>query len=164
MEIMKKFLFWFVGVLVPLVGATQVVSSNVVSSAGDNYQNNYATMQVTIGEIITETISENGVTMTQGFQQTDIIVKPEIVDEQSISIVNVYPNPAVHSIKIDFGGNPFDDCVFELLNNKGQRLMSASIRENITEIPLSQFVAGIYHLRVHSTKSNYKQSFTIEKL
>ena len=109
MEIMKKFLFWFVGVLVSLVGAIQVVSSNVVSSAGDNYQNNYATMQVTIGEIITETISENGVTMTQGFQQTDIIVRPEFVDERLISIVNVYPNPAVHSIKIDFGVNPFDD-------------------------------------------------------
>ncbi len=38
MEIMKKFLFWFVGVLVPLVGATQVVSSNVVSGLMDILQ------------------------------------------------------------------------------------------------------------------------------
>ncbi len=142
---------------------SQIVSSDAIVTSGDNYENRYATMQVTIGELITETIASNGITLTQGFQQTDIIVKPTSISNIQIAVVNVYPNPTENSIKINFQANSYESCIYELFDNNGQKLMQEKIKDNITDIPLTQFVAGIYILKVYSTKSNINQSFVIEK-
>ena len=164
MDSMKRFLaMLFTIVAVSVSGLSQVVSSDVITTVGDDYNNQYASMQVSIGESITETISQNGITLTQGFLQTEIIVKPTVIDELQLAIVNVYPNPVEHSVKIDFGGNPYENYMYEFFDNRGQKLIQGKVSEKITEIPLIQFVSGVYMLRIYSAKSNVNQSFIMEK-
>lgn len=55
--------------LMPLFMLAQSVSPEVISSAGDYYENGNVSLSWTLGEIATETYTNGNVILTQGFQQ-----------------------------------------------------------------------------------------------
>lgn len=141
----------------------QSISSEVITSGGDNYKNNYASMQVTIGEPATETISQNGISLTQGFQQTDIIVTP-LSNKNLLPIsITVFPNPAENLIKLAFSDEVTPNSKYELYDNTGKLLAQSILLNQISEIPLYNFVSGTYILKVFSSNNDLNMSFTILK-
>lgn len=160
---MKHFLYCLFTLFYSIYGYSQIISSDIITTSGDNYKNNYATMQITIGEPIIETKSNNEIAITQGFQQTEIIVTPTNTEEQQIANISVYPNPAEHLLKIDFKGNSYNYFVYELFDNTGKCLVKRKITTDITEIPLVHFVSGLYVLKISSLESKKTQNFLIEK-
>lgn len=66
---MKNILASLLPVLIPAIMMAQSVSPEVVSSAGDYYENGNVSLSWTLGEIATETYTNGNVILTQGFQQ-----------------------------------------------------------------------------------------------
>jgi len=66
---MKHILTILLAVLIPVYILAQSVSPEVVSSAGDYYENANVSLSWTLGEIATETYTNGNIILTQGFQQ-----------------------------------------------------------------------------------------------
>lgn len=66
---MKKALFFLLIFFIPFMIVAQSVSPEVISSAGDYYENSNGSLSWTLGEIATETYTAGNIILTQGFQQ-----------------------------------------------------------------------------------------------
>ncbi len=66
---MKKLITILTVMVISIALTAQSVSPEVVASAGDYYENGNVSLSWTLGEISTETYSNGGVILTQGFQQ-----------------------------------------------------------------------------------------------
>ena len=66
---MKKISTLLLGLAISLAITAQSVSPEVVASAGDYFEGINASLSWTLGEIATETYSNGGIILTQGFQQ-----------------------------------------------------------------------------------------------
>ena len=66
---MKNLFTTIIGCILTLTVISQSVSPEVISSSGAYYENASASLSWTLGEVATETYSNGGVTLTQGFQQ-----------------------------------------------------------------------------------------------
>ncbi|MBU0487959.1 MAG: hypothetical protein KKD31_08425, partial [Bacteroidetes bacterium] len=57
----------------PIFSFGQMLSTEVVATSGDYYTSPYLTLSVTIGEPVSETVSNDNHTLNQGFQQGEYV-------------------------------------------------------------------------------------------
>ena len=97
---------------------------------------------------------------------------PNSIEENNISNVNIYPNPASDIANIKFNlienANNITVEVFDLLGNKVNHEnavnFNATIGENILEAPTANLANGQYFVRISSGNNNIvTQKFTILK-
>ena len=138
-----------------------VFSQEVISSGGDFQTSNSLMVSSTIGEPIIETLSNNGVILTQGFQQSKLtIVGIKNLNQQITA--TVFPNPTTSSIilKIKDAQNLF----YDLQTSTGKILSHSTINQNVTEIVLADLPANLYFLRLFSQDGKVSQIIKIQKL
>lgn len=142
----------------------QTLSSSVVGSTGEQYSNSSGSLDWTMGEIMTETYSQNKFYLTQGFQQPATI-KVTGLEEAEVISIQVYPNPArdILYIKTTESGA----FIVELYNMQGQKLASQSSSfssgEQIHQLSLEDFKIAVYLLRISNTTSGRNSIHKIEK-
>jgi hypothetical protein len=92
------------------------------------------------------------------FCQQFVVSDPvDIADELFSAGVKVYPNPNTGLFSIDFDLPKFMDVQVEIMNLTGQTVYSSElsgVRVHREEVNLSQASAGMYFLRLTSTKGN----------
>ncbi|MEI6124075.1 MAG: hypothetical protein WCQ95_10675 [Bacteroidota bacterium] len=98
---MKKILRFFVFFSFSLTYG-QTTTPEIITSAGDSYVQAFALMDVTIGEPITETFSNTGNKLTQGFQQGNYFIAAINQITSDNYTINVFPNPTINEIFIEF--------------------------------------------------------------
>jgi len=99
-----------------LVTATysQAISRYVISAYGDNYDNNFQSVQATVGEPAIFTFSDNSTFfLTEGFQQPSPSERPP---EEYLVKLEVYPNPASDIIKVRFFVRDIDDFTIRIFD------------------------------------------------
>lgn len=145
---------------------SQTISSDVISSGGGYLTNSYSSMSITIGEPITETISNNGITLTQGFQQSDYnITEIEELNSENIK-VTIFPNPATDLINLKLEAEYSENLSFEIFDITGNEILKNNLEKGITqkEIDFSSKPAGVYILKIHNETGTFNKTVKIEKL
>ncbi|MBU0763377.1 MAG: T9SS type A sorting domain-containing protein [Bacteroidetes bacterium] len=143
----------------------QGISPEVISSGGGEYENAYASISITIGEPVTETVSNGTYTLTQGFQQGAIGIL--VIEEKKAPEITVtlFPNPATDNIDlvIRYDGNePFSYSISDV---SGKILKSSEVkRTDVHSIDISGFAGGRYYLRAVCENIGYSKTFKIQKL
>ena len=100
---MKQLFIIILGLYIfPYSGISQTLTQEVKASSGDFYQQINGSMQVTMGEPLTETYTNSSAKLYQGFEQGSY----EIVSVEEINVienltVNLFPNPSNGVFKID---------------------------------------------------------------
>ncbi|MBU0488713.1 MAG: hypothetical protein KKD31_12260, partial [Bacteroidetes bacterium] len=84
----------------PIFSFGQMLSPEVVATSGDYYSSPYLTLSVTIGEPVSETVSNDEHTLNQGFQQGDYTVNQVEETGNSPGNIRVFPNPASDFLNI----------------------------------------------------------------
>lgn len=139
---------------VALVGNAQVVERDVVSSSGDTYSNGSGELSITIGEVVTGTVSDGTNDLTQGFHQTKITVTN--IEDHLIDLeMNVFPNPTSETVTIKLK---------ELENNlsltiytvEGKILLNQEINALETKLNLVSFAKGAYFINVVKAEKRIK--------
>ena len=145
-------------------GFCQILSPTVITTAGDEYSNSYAKMSVTIGEPVTETVTNNGTTLTQGFQQGVYYVVN--VEENIISGINtnIYPNPVTNIMNIEITGVK-ENVLLTLVDANGKYLLNENYESNelIHTIDFSKYSTGSYFIKIALEKSGYFKTVKIVK-
>ena len=80
----------------------QAQQQEVVANGGDYFQNTNGSLQWTVGEIVTESYTNDAGNLNQGFQQTTIVITeiPERLSAEKEIIA--FPNPANNIITLEF--------------------------------------------------------------
>ena len=124
----------------------QEVEREVVSSAGDNYSNGTAQLSVTIGEVVTATVSNGTNELTQGFHQTKITVT-NIEDYLNSLEMSVFPNPTSETVTIKLKKLE-ENLSLTLYSVDGKLLLNNNIKSVETKLSLNPFAKGTYFINV----------------
>ena len=71
---MKKFCFIFFLAFSFFQGYSQIVSSDIVPAGGNTFVQPTLIMDWTLGDLSIETYKSNNITLTQGFQQGNLLI------------------------------------------------------------------------------------------
>jgi hypothetical protein len=144
---------------------SQLISANLVSSAGGSFYQIYAKMDWAIGETVIETYNANNNYLTQGFIQGANTSLNSIRENQFNGIsMKLYPNPFSTMIHIDFIGlsnsQKTSILIFDILGKEIFRKDNLGIENSID---LEHLSAGFYLVNIQINNLNYS-TYRIEKL
>lgn len=142
---MKKLLY--ILLLTTLGANAQSISSKIVSCYGLSSANSVAQTDVTIGETITNTMSNGNNTLTSGFHQTKLIVTT-IKENESTNHYQFYPNPVNEVLNFNFTNSNNEPVGLQLLDINGKILYN---KQNITtneQLSFSDKANGQYIIKV----------------
>jgi hypothetical protein len=135
---------------------SQTLSPSVISPFGNYYNNSYASLSVTFGEPVIQTLINNNRILTQGFEQS----YPEITRKSNNNTILVYPNPTIGLIKI----KGFAGVNAVLYNLLGQKLIDIQLYKSEESVDLSHLRQSVYLLYFLNTNGKKIKTFKIVKL
>lgn len=147
-----------------LVLSTTIKAQDVITVAGDYHSSNQSSLSWTVGELITETTSNQQTILSQGFQQYDLMVTALPAFNLFMSDWSVYPNPTSRSLHIEspdlHNYANVNALIFDL---QGKLLVREALGHQQNVIDLSRLSAGTYVLKLIDRDNNYLCSFYIIK-
>lgn len=160
----------FIFVLVAMFGfhcKSQEISHQVlVPMASIAEQPGYNVSQ-TIGEVVVMTIASDNYELTQGFHQPGIKIDGPVPPQGSG--VDVYPNPAIDFLQIElFGSEPsnFEVIIFGISGSVYYRKNFPCPADfwRIESIDISDYMRGMYFVRIRTSDGRILRLFKIEKM
>lgn len=140
----------------------QELSPSVVSSSGESFMASGVSLDFTIGEIVTETYTEQDFMLTQGFLQGK---KGETaIGEQPVnaSDIDVYPNPSRNMVHVMYKGREKPTNV-EIIGMHGCMVRSVQFTNNPMAVDLQQLNPGLYVMRLLFSDHNSVSTKIIKK-
>lgn len=160
---MKRLILIFgLGVFV-LIAKSQTVSPELISSAGDSFNNTSYQLDWSIGELVTETYTGTQNTLTQGFHQENTYIVTNI-DENPLlefSIV-AFPNPTSDLICLKVENEKFNEMQYFITDISGKVLQNGKFANETEQINFSNYAVGTYLITI-SQNNQFVKSFQIIK-
>jgi hypothetical protein len=144
-------------------GGSPTLKPDVVTTTGGYYANSAGSLSWTMGEPISETVSDSNNTLTQGFQQGSYFVV-SVVDELAKPSINisVYPNPV--SSLLNIKSNSSDPLRAELVDLQGRTVYEQVFENGQGQIDISNRSDEMYILGVYDNNGNRIKVFKIQKV
>lgn len=83
-------------------------------------------------------------------------------DVLTAAAVNVYPVPANSELFVEVSVSTYDDLNLSLTNLLGQQLISTTIEQDVTSIPVDRLEPGIYLLQINSKQGRVIRKIVVE--
>ena len=132
----------------------QDVDQHVISSAGGYDVSGDISLSWTLGELVITTVESAGgdLILTQGFQQSKLIVEGIEINPDLGVEVTVYPNPASDILNIRFSEALNGETMIYLSGPDGRLIYNESLLPGvlIKEIIMQKYPAGTYFLRIQN--------------
>lgn len=88
------------------------------------------------------------------------------INNQIISGMKMYPNPATESVNITFASEETANAVISVMNLMGQTVYTSNVDVNegynMVTIPVNQFTAGVYMVNVRTEKGTSTQKLIVK--
>jgi len=134
---------------------------DVVTTTGGFYSNSAGSISWTMGEPISETVTDGNDTLTEGFQQGAYsIVSVSEVDAPDVNIT-VYPNPFTTTLNIKCESS--DPIRVEAIDLQGNVISTQSFENGHGQMDFSSLPEAIYLLRVYDNNGKQLKVFKIQK-
>jgi len=140
----------------------QQLNPSVISTGGETYIASACSLDFVIGEIVTESYTEQGVMLTQGFLQG--VGEELAINEQTIGadFIDVYPNPSDDMVYIMC--KAIDKPIrIEINNMHGCIVFSEQFNNNPMAVSLKQLNPGLYMMRLLFSEHNFISKKIIKK-
>jgi hypothetical protein len=144
------------------VAFSQSISSSLVASGGDFYESSEGSLQFSIGENSVTTFSSTNSIITQGFEQSEIIIN-SISNPLASSQINIYPNPS--SDRVIISGLPIceiDEIILSDITGRSQNLIMNE-NESSIELNVSALTDGTYFFQIILKNSDELHTYKIIK-
>ena len=164
---MKKIMLLCIASIWQLIIISQTLTPVVVTTVGESFSNSSATLNWTLGEIITSSFSGQNQHLTQGFQQPEYAIYAFDGPLKENYSIKLFPNPARDYINIEI--TSYEKPKF--LNIKLFDLMGNSLFEtkmtNFSDpfiININKFSTSIILLRITDMEGKNIIEYKILKL
>jgi len=166
---MKKITYHFACICLTLLISAfsingQTIEREVIASAGDNFVSPTFTLSWTLGEPVTETISNDYMILTQGFQQGELY-KVTAVKEPLAELfdINVYPNPTPDVLNISIRSHQDEILSVQLYSLTGEKVLSEKTKEKNIRFNLSHLSSASYLLSLRKLDGSLITTYVINK-
>jgi len=141
---------------------TTVLRSQEIITASGGFDNaNNFNISWTVGEPVSETVSTGDNTLTQGFQQSKIIITTKIINPEINFRIHSYPNPSNECIVLYV--EKTSGLSYKLYDLYGKLMFHNNIENSYSKIFLNELPSAIYFLKVADKNKEY-MSFKIIKM
>ena len=146
---MKTFILLLLS-LGPFLGTSQKATPSTISNSGTVSETSDLKVSWTLGEFAIATIG-NDLQLTQGMQQSKLLIETKISDTEYVNNIRIFPNPTADYLNVQI----FEvqgDFSFQLLDINGNMLLSKKATES-TRIDLKDLTSAAYILQIlHENK------------
>ncbi len=148
-----------------LITAPLLTAQELLTTTGNSSQLGHLNFDWSIGEIATETTSNETFALTQGFHQPfEISVVTGIENAKTIQLMFfTYPNPTTDYLTLKVDNFEFSTVGYQLFNMKGELLKSKKIKTNETQIAMDNLLPAIYFLKITKDEEEMKTFKIIKK-
>ena len=147
-------------VWVSVLTASTLSAQEVISTQGDDYTSSNGSISYTIGEVVTNTISDGSNDLTQGFHQTNwnfLGLEDHAPEYEAI----VFPNPTSEILNIK--ASMFENVNYTMFDALGKIVMQSNLEGNMTTLQVSQLAAGSYTLQLTDSSQQNLKTFKLVK-
>lgn len=137
-------------------------AQTVITTAGDFVENDDISVAWTLGELATETLSQDNIVLSQGQQQFTVNLISAIGQKYDLAIA-VYPNPTNNALSVAFSSDEKSNLMLTLHNSFGIEIRQQRLTSNQENtISMMQYPAGVYIITIKDQKKILR-SFKILK-
>ncbi len=158
---MKRLGLLVIGIAMTNLAMSQTASPELVSSAGDSFNNTSYQLDWSIGECITTTHTAGDYVLTQGFHQDSYVITA-VEDLRADIDMSVYPNPTTDFISLKVESSKVEAMQYTITDFTGRVLQIENFADDIEQINFSNYAVGTYFITV-SENNQLIKSFKIIK-
>lgn len=158
----------FAGVFMSL--QSQTIDRAVIGVAGGSFSNANVSLEFTIGEAVTGMLdSEDGIYVTQGFNQPHIVEKSTSVNTETIVSRNIilYPNPVIDFVNFKIQEIKANKLLVKVIDVTGKLQIEKEFKDvdkgNILQLDMSNLKKGIYFVSIKQGDVQLKLSKIYKK-
>lgn len=158
---MKKILLGLT-LLTSSISIAQSVSPEVLATAGAHFAIPSIQISWTLGEPITETLTNSSGTLTQGFQQSNIAVVG-ISDYDFSYSVQAFPNPTIDVVRIELSENVSEGSL-SIVDPTGKTIFVKDITESEFMLDFAPYTQGTYFLNLMDENGMLLHTVRLQKI
>jgi len=144
---MKKYINFF-AIAFLMLFASYAKGQQVISSAGVSGSNTSGSISSTVGELVIDTKTASGKTITQGFHQTKLTITG-IKELQGLSFkISISPNPTSDYAQITIDKIETPKLTYIMFDIQGKAVLNGEIVSGKAEISFMDRNAGSYIVKV----------------
>ena len=156
---MKKIFTSFI-LLTSSICFSQTNTLQVIGSAGNTATNSNTQLSWTIGEPITNTATNTNSILTQGFNQSVLVITA--IDDNQNSNITISPNPTADFVIISINENDLQNAQYLLHDINGKLVLQNKITDKQTKLSFIELANSTYFVDV-VTNNQKTKTFKIIK-
>lgn len=137
----------------------QANAQQLVGSSGNSIQSEEGALSWTLGEPVSFALMGDDYSLTQGFQQSSIIITEVKNPIEVVYKIKVYPNPVLSVLTIQTVEFDLSDIAFKLFDSMGRVVRNGEILASNTQVSMEHLVPSVYYLKIYN---GYKELKTFK--
>ncbi len=158
-----KPLYFLLFCLSCLIANSQTIERDVIATAGDHFVAPTFSLSWTLGEPVTETISNDGIMLTQGFHQGEFkltAIRESLTEQFDIT---VFPNPTPDILNIRFNSEMNEIITVQLYSMTGEKILFERTQDKNIQINLANLSNASYLLSLRKNDGALITTYVINK-
>lgn len=141
------------GIIIPGIHAQESITTS-----GGNVSGNGGSLSYSVGQVVYQTHTGSNGTVIQGVQQAYEIYVATGIKETGISLsVSAYPNPTTNYLNLKIENFELSTFNFQLFDMQGKLLQTQKVRDNETQIEMSNYAPSTYFVRIFNQNQSIKE-------
>jgi len=145
------------------ISNAQTIEREVVASAGDYFVAPTFSLSWTLGEPVVETVSNDYIMLTQGFQQSDFKITAIKEPLAGLFDISVFPNPTADVLNIRINSAKDEIITVQLYSMTGEKVISEKTREKNIQLNLADLSSASYLLSLRKLDGGLITTYVINK-
>jgi hypothetical protein len=149
--------------LTPLVADAQEPIRELISSSGNSHHNHSYYLDWSVGEVAIQTLEGTSGTLSQGFHQGILEIKPLSDNSEHDVNIAVYPNPTSSIIKLATDENFDNELIIYITTLTGSKIYQGFARDNNWQFNFRNYASGTYIIQIIKNNQKIKTFKIIKK-
>ncbi len=138
-------------------GVIELHAQEAVTATSGNASGSGGSVSYSIGQVLYTTNIETGSSVAQGVQQPyEISIIPGIENVNISLTVKAYPNPTTNFVLLKIESKNSKEMSYQLFDVNGKCFDTKKLEGNEITIPMEQYVAGTYFLKIMKNNREVK--------
>ena len=150
-------------VLLLFLMSLTVQAQEITLASGGDISGSGGTVSYSVGQIVQNSITGTGGSVTQGIQFSFESTTLSVIDFQTQIDISSYPNPTSSFLNIKVQGFQENTLYYKLFNVLGKLLISGDIKNNTAQINIAHLPSATYLLKVSNNSTIFKTYTIIKK-
>lgn len=153
---MKKLNVIIVATAMTILLLPAIKAQQVVATSGGTGQSTSGTITYTLGELVIDTYNGTDKKLTQGFQQSRLIITAVSELPELGYTINAFPNPTTNYLKLKLEKDYPENIGYSLMDINGKVLLNGEVYNGETNISFESLATGTYFIKIFQDRKEVK--------